>query len=96
MRHWHVIDGEGVSSFVITEDLQHPRDVGYPDDGGFSIARMAAMPEPFTTVEAGVIVTDSAALRDAQPTPLPRTQAELETLINARITAFSELQVNSG
>jgi hypothetical protein len=96
MRHWHVKDSEGVSSFVITGDLEHPRDVGYPDDAGFIAVRMLSEPGPFDTAVAGVIMRDSAALRAAQPAPLPTTRGELEALINTRFNALNSLQVPLG
>lgn len=96
MRHWHVIDSHGNSSFVMTGDFEHPRDVGYPDDSGFSVVRMAQEPGAFSVVAEGVITLDSQALRDAQALPLPQTQAALETLINARINALtSQSQPNA-
>lgn len=96
MRHWHVKDSEGESSFVITGDLQHPRDVGYPDDAGFIAVRMLGEPGPFDTAVAGVIVPDSPVLRAAQPTPLPTNRNELETLINSRINALRTQEVPLG
>lgn len=96
MRHWHIKDAHNVSSFVITGDLEHPRDVGYPDDAGFIAVRMLGEPGPFDTAVAGVIVPDSAALRAAQPTSLPTTRGELEALINTRFNALNTPQVPLG
>lgn len=96
MRHWHIKDSEGVSSFVITGDFEHPRDVGYPDEAGFIAVRMLGEPGAFDMVIAGVIVPDSAALRAAQATPLPTTRSDLEALINTRFNALSTQQVPLG
>jgi hypothetical protein len=96
MRHWHVQDSAGVSCFVVTCDLQHPRDVGYPEVEGFIAVRMVREPGAFDTVIDGVIVADSEALRNSQPKPLPQTQEALEALINARFNALNLGDEGSG
>lgn len=81
---------------MITGDLEHPRHVGYPDDAGFISVRMALEPGAFDTVVGGMIVADSAALREEQPAPLPTTRGELEALINTRFNALNMPQVPLG
>lgn len=89
MRHWHVQDSEGISCFVVTGDMQHPRDVGYPDSAGYTSVRMAREPGAFDTVIGGTIIVDSQTLRNSQPKPLPQTQEALEALINERLTLLT-------
>jgi hypothetical protein len=87
MRHWHVKNCEGESCFVITADLGHPRDCGYPASEGLTAMRMARAPGAFCTVENGVIIRDSSDLRSAQQPALQTRFDVLEAMMKERFNA---------